>query len=53
MATENYKSVQEFVSEFDAGNLDGNLTAELLRLTDEQRDELIRVLLERDREQTR
>jgi len=41
MATENYKSVKDFIVKVDAEDLGGNLIAEASRLTDEQRDELI------------
>ena len=48
MDSENYESVKEFIVKLDAGGLDGNLIAEASRLTDEQRDELIHILLERE-----
>ena len=47
MTPENYKSVNEFIAKMDAGKLDENLIAELSRLTDGQRDELIYILIKR------
>ena len=48
MDSENYESVKDFIVKLDAGDLDGNLIVEASRLTDEQRDELIHILLERE-----
>jgi len=46
--TENYQSVREFFTKMDAGGGCENLIAEVCRLTDEQRDELVfRLLIER------
>ena len=47
MADENYSSTQEFIDKLDAGELDGNIVAEVCRLTDRQRDELLLILIER------
>ena len=52
-SVENYKSVEEFIAGLDAGEFDENITAELARLTDLQRDELINILIERARGRNR
>ncbi|HEV2172860.1 MAG TPA: hypothetical protein VGR71_04800 [Nitrospira sp.] len=48
MAVENYGSVREFVAKMDAGDLGDDLISEVIRLTDEQRDELLYILIERE-----
>ena len=49
MAVEDgYESASEFLQKMDSGELDGNLMGEVGQLTEEQRDELVQLLLERE-----
>ena len=47
LMSENYRSAFEFLARLDAGELDDNIVAEVCRLTDQQRDELILLLIGR------
>ena len=45
---ESYQSATEFLAKMDAGELDDNLVYEVQKLTDAQRLELVKLLMERD-----
>jgi hypothetical protein len=48
LSDDDRKTVQVFLGKMDAGELDGNLLTEVQDLTQEQRFELVRLLMERD-----
>ena len=44
----NFKSSQDFMQKMDSGELDGNLASEINKLTREQLEEIVHILMERD-----